>query len=171
MFHSPEFWAADDYRAKIKTPLEFVASAVRATGAEVSNPMPLVQALNRMGMPLYGSQPPIGYSMKASAWVNSAALINRMNFALALGNGRIKGIQPDQQILLGSTPPPDPDAAVALLEQDLLNGDVSAQTHAVVENQLTDPQISGRRLDDPARPPNYGTITGLILGSPEFQRK
>ena len=171
MFHSPEFRPADDYRAKIKTPLEFVVSAVRATGAEVTNPMPLVQALNRMGMPLYGSQPPTGYSMKASAWVNSAALINRMNFALALGNGHIKGVQPDQQILLGSTPPQEPDATVALLEQDLLNGDVSSQTHAIVEKQLSDPQISGRRLDDPARPPNYGVITGLILGSPEFQRR
>ena len=171
MFHSPEFWAADDYRAKIKTPLEFVTSAVRATGADVTNPMPLVQALNRMGMPLYGSQPPAGYSMKASAWVNSAALISRMNFALALGNGRLKGVQPDEAILLGSTPPQDSDAVVALLEQDLLNGDVSTQTHSVVEKQLADPQVSGRRLDDPARPPNYGIITGLILGSPEFQRR
>jgi uncharacterized protein (DUF1800 family) len=54
MFRSPEFWAADDYRAKVKTPLEFVVSAIRATAANVSNPMPLVQALNRMGEPLYG---------------------------------------------------------------------------------------------------------------------
>jgi hypothetical protein len=124
-----------------------------------------------MGMPLYGAQPPTGYSMKASAWVNSAALINRMNFALALGTSRIQGLQPDQQLLLGSSPPADADAGVALLERDLLNGDVSAQTHAVIEKQLADPQVSGRRLDDPARPPNYGVIVGLILGSPEFQRR
>src|SRR5437660_703123 len=101
LFRSPEFWAADDYRAKVKTPLEFVVSAVRATATEVSNPLPLVQALNRLGMPLYGMQPPTGYSMKAEAWVNSSALVNRMNFALALGNGKLRGVQPDTLILLG----------------------------------------------------------------------
>ena len=68
----------------MKTPLEFVASAVRATGAEVDDAMPLARQLNNMGMPLYGAQPPTGYSMKADTWVSSSALLNRMNFALAL---------------------------------------------------------------------------------------
>src|SRR6185312_16033559 len=68
MFKSPEFWSADAYRAKVKTPLEFVASAVRVSGVDVQNALPLVQFLNRMGMPLYGMQPPTGYSMKADAW-------------------------------------------------------------------------------------------------------
>jgi len=171
LFRSPEFWAADDYRAKVKTPLEFVVSAVRATATDVSNPLPLVQALNRLGMPLYGMQPPTGYSMKAEAWVNSSALVNRMNFALALGNGKLRGVQPDTLILLGPQPPADAGAALALLEGDLLNGDVSPQTHAVIQKQLADPQVTGRRLDDATRPPNYGAIAGLILGSPEFQKR
>ena len=171
LFSSPEFWAADDYRAKVKTPLEFVVSAVRATATDVSNPLPLVQALNRLGMPLYGMQPPTGYSMKAEAWVNSSALVNRMNFALALGNGKLRGVQPDTLILLGPQPPADAGAALALLEGDLLNGDVSPQTHAVIQKQLADPQVTGRRLDDATRQPNYGAIAGLILGSPEFQKR
>ena len=87
LFKSPEFWAPESYRAKVKTPLEFVVSAVRVTGADVNNALPLAQALQRLGMPLYGMQPPTGYSMKADAWVNSAALLNRMNFALGLGAG------------------------------------------------------------------------------------
>ena len=87
MFHSPEFWD-ETYRAKVKTPLEFVASAVRATGAEVGDAMPLARQLNHMGMPLYGAQPPTGYSMKAETWVSSSALLNRMNFALALTAAR-----------------------------------------------------------------------------------
>src|SRR5262249_19868155 len=91
MFHSPEFWSADAYRAQMKTPFEFVTSAVRASGADIHDAMPLVQTLNRMGMQLYGMQPPTGYSMKAEAWVNSAALLNRMNFALSLGSGRLQG--------------------------------------------------------------------------------
>ena len=72
----------------MKTPLEFVASAVRATGADVTDALPLARQLNNMGMPLYGAQPPTGYSMKAETWVSSSALLNRMNFALALDCGK-----------------------------------------------------------------------------------
>jgi uncharacterized protein (DUF1800 family) len=84
---SPEFFAADADRAKIKTPLEFVVSAVRATGANVVNAQPLVQAMATLGMPIYGCQPPTGYSMTADAWVNTGALISRMNFAVQLLDG------------------------------------------------------------------------------------
>ncbi len=171
MFHSPEFWAPQAYRTKVKTPLEFVASAVRASGVDVQNAMPLVQALNRMGMPLYGAQPPTGYSMKADAWVNSSALLNRMNLALAMGVGRLPGIKLQADSLLGKTPPSGASQTLARLEESLLSGDVSRQTHETIEKQLNDPQVTGRRLDDSPRPVNAGVITGLILGSPEFQRR
>jgi uncharacterized protein (DUF1800 family) len=171
MFTSPEFWAADAYRAKVKTPLEFVASAARASGVEIQNALPLVQFVNRMGMPLYGMQPPTGYSMKAEAWVNSAALLSRMNFALQLGTGRLAGTNLDPQTLLQGRSPEDAAGALALLESGILAGDVSAQTHAVIEKQMNDPQVTQRRLDDTGRAPNYGAIAGLIMGSPEFQRR
>jgi len=171
MFTSPEFWAADSYRAKVKTPLEFVASSVRASGVEVQNALPLVQFLNRMGMPLYGMQPPTGYSMKGETWVNSAALLTRMNFALQLGSGKLPGTSLDAQALLHGATPQDADAALAVLENGILGGDVSAQTHAVMQKQLNDPQVMQRKLDDPGRAPNYGAIAGLIMGSPEFQRR
>ena len=171
MFHSPEFWSPDVYHAKVKTPLEFVASAIRASGADVNNAASIVQALNRMGMPLYGAQPPTGYSMKAETWVNSAALLNRMNFALQFAVGRLPGTQFDAQRVLGPTEPTDPDAALALLENSLLAGDVSRQTHDTIKKQLDDPQVTGRTLDDPSRPPNIGAIAGLLLGSPEFQKR
>jgi len=171
MFHSPEFWAPDAYRAKVKTPLEFVASAVRASGAEVSNPLPLAQTLNRMGMPLFGMQPPTGYSMKADAWVNSAALLSRLNFALALGAGRLKGIQIDPARVLPEGVSADANAALAALENELLAGDISRNTHDTILTQMNDPQLTGRRLDDPERPPQAGVLAGLLLGSPEFQRR
>jgi uncharacterized protein (DUF1800 family) len=171
MFKSPEFWAPDAYRAKVKTPLEFIASAARASGVDINNALPLVQQLNRMGMPPYGMQPPTGYSMKADAWVNSSSLINRMNFALALGTGRLPGINANPQALLRGATPQDSEAALAVMENAILAGDVSAQTHAVIQKQLSDPQISQRRLDDPDKNPNYGAIAGLIMGSPEFQRR
>jgi uncharacterized protein (DUF1800 family) len=171
MFHSPEFWATDAYRAKMKTPLEFVASAARASGADIQNALPLVGTLNRMGMPLYAMQPPTGYSMKAEAWVNSSALLNRMNFALQLASGRLPGTSLDPQALIPGPAPADPSAALAALEQSILAGDVSPQTHAVMQKQLGDPQISQRKLDDADKKPNYGAIAGLIMGSPEFQRR
>src|SRR3984893_10938139 len=77
MLDSPEFWAPEAYRAKVKTPLEFVVSAVRASGADVTDAMPIARQLQNIGMPLFGMQPPTGYSMKADAWVNSSALLGR----------------------------------------------------------------------------------------------
>jgi uncharacterized protein (DUF1800 family) len=171
LFHSPEFWATDAYRAKMKTPFEFVASAARASGADIQNALPLVGTLNRMGMPLYAMQPPTGYSMKAEAWVNSSALLNRMNFALQLGSGKFPGTSLDPQGLIPGPAPADSRAALATLEQSILAGDVSPQTHAVMQKQLGDPQIAQRRLDDADKKPNYGAIAGLIMGSPEFQRR
>jgi uncharacterized protein (DUF1800 family) len=172
MFRSPEFWAPNAYRAKVKTPLEFVVSSVRASGVQMDNAMPVVQALNRMGMPLYQMQPPTGYSAKNEAWINTSALLQRLNFALALGAGRMPGMKfsPDA-VLQGAPEPGDAQGAVALLEQKLLSGDVSAQTHGTILKQLNDPQVTGRALDDAARPPNVGVIAGLLLGSPEFQRR
>ena len=171
MFHSPEFWAADAYRAKMKTPFEFVVSAARVSGADIQNTLPLVGTLNRMGMPLYAMQPPTGYSMKAEAWVNSSALLNRMNFALQLASGKLPGTSLDPQALIPGPAPADSQAALAALEQSILAGDVSSQTHAVMQRQLGDPQISQRKLDDADKQPNYGAIAGLIMGSPEFQRR
>ena len=169
MFKSPEFWSPEAYRAKVKTPLEFVVSAVRASGAQVEDTRQLIGTLNNMGMMPYGMQPPTGYSMKAETWVSSSALLGRMNFALALASGRIRGTSLDaSQLASGAT---DPQAALASLENSLLAGDVSKQTHDSIAKRLEDPQISQRRLDDVSRPPNVAVIAGLILGSPEFQRR
>ncbi len=173
MLKSPEFWSPDLYRAKVKTPLEFVASAIRASGAEVQDAMPLVQTLNRMGMPLYEQQPPTGYPMKADAWVNSSALLNRMNFALQLASGHMRGVDFNAQNLLGLGPAPETDAdqVLATLENSLVQGDISRQTHDTIVKQMNDPQVTGRVLDDKPRMPNAGVIAGFIMGSPEFQKR
>jgi len=171
MFRSPEFWSADAYRAKVKTPLEFVASAARATGADVTDALSLARQLNNMGMPLYGMQPPTGYSMKADTWVNSSALLGRMNFALALAGSKLRGVEVEPEHLLSSTQTPDSLQAQTALEGMFLCGDVSKQTHDTIAKQLDDPQVAQRRLDDAPKPPNIPVIAGLILGSPEFQRR
>jgi uncharacterized protein (DUF1800 family) len=169
LFSSPEFWAPESYRAKVKTPLEFVVSAVRASGAQVDDARALIGTLNNMGMMPYGMQPPTGYSMKADAWVNSSALLGRMNFALGLAAGKVRGVAVDSTQLAPSAT--DAQQALALLETSLLAGEVSKQTHETISKQLEDPQIAQRKLDDAPRPPNVAAIAGLILGSPEFQRR
>src|SRR4029077_11839108 len=171
MFKSPEFWSPEAYRAKVKTPLEFVVSAVRASGAQVEDARALFGTLNIMGMMPYGMQPPTGYSMKADVWVNSSALLGRMNFALGLAAGKIRGVKIDSPPGASAREPADAEQALAAQENSLLSGDISKQTHDTISKQLEDPKISQRRLDDPKRPPNAAAITGLILGSPEFQRR
>jgi uncharacterized protein (DUF1800 family) len=172
MYKSPEFWAPEAYRAKVKTPLEFVVSAVRASGADVANPQPLVNQLQKLGMPLYGMQPPTGYSMKADAWVNSAALLNRMNFGLALAGGKLPGVQWDPAAAVDQNQlPTDPAGALANFETVLLDGDVSKQTHSTILNQLNDPQAATRNNVPAAQGTNFRLIAGLLLGSPEFQRR
>jgi uncharacterized protein (DUF1800 family) len=181
MFRSPEFWDDGTYRDKVKTPLEFVASAVRATGAQVDDALPLTRQLNNMGMPLYGAQPPTGYSMKAETWVSSSALLNRINFALALTAGRIKGVKLDVGQLTGSTlASTDSALALAKLEADLLDGDISKQTHDSIVAQVDaagngdqqkDNKAGKRKSGDAMRSPDMNTIAGLLLGSPEFQRR
>jgi uncharacterized protein (DUF1800 family) len=168
MLQSPEFWAPDAYRAKVKTPLEFVVSAARASGADVSDAAPLARQLQVMGMPLYGAQPPTGYSTKAEAWVNSSALLDRMNFALALTAGRLNGIQVASN--LGES------VTGAALENTLLDGDISKQTHDTIASRLQDNHPDPKT--DQHKSPQAGTptssvsmIEGLLLGSPEFQRR
>ncbi len=90
---SPEFFSPDAYRAKVKTPLDFVASALRATGAEVRSAVPLARELREMGMPLYFCQPPTGYDDTASTWVSAGALVSRMNFAVELGKNLVRGVR------------------------------------------------------------------------------
>jgi uncharacterized protein (DUF1800 family) len=98
---SPEFLDPVSYRAKVKTPFEFVVSAVRATGAQFADTRMLVKAVQDLGMPLYQCQPPTGYKDTADAWTNTGALVNRMNFALAVsGAPQVEGVQATFEELL-----------------------------------------------------------------------
>src|ERR1035437_4855361 len=128
MIYSPEFWSKDAYRAKIKTPFELVVSATRAVGADVDVPLMLVQWINRIGQPLYQCEPPTGYSDKADAWVNAGALLNRMNFSLALTANRLRGARVDIDTLFGNQMERDPHAMLDRGVQVLLAGQASPQT-------------------------------------------
>jgi len=139
LFFSPEFWSVQTLNAKVKTPLAYVASAVRASKADVHYPIALAFAVARLGMPLYACQPPTGYSVQNGAWVGAGSLVERMNFALAFADNRLPGVVNHWDALLG------PDATALptsrktfMLEQDLLHGDISAQTKDAVLKGLVD---------------------------------
>jgi uncharacterized protein (DUF1800 family) len=147
---SPEFFAPGARRAKVKSPFEFVVSALRATGAEVRDTRGLAQSLRGLGMPVYLAQPPTGYVDRPDTWVNSGALINRMNFAVALVQNRVPGVTVDLSALAGR----DASKARDQLLATLLAGDASAETRAVV-----------------AKGKGVSQVAALTIGSPEFQRR
>jgi uncharacterized protein (DUF1800 family) len=180
---SPEFFSQDAHRAKIKTPLEIVASAVRALDGELApatvpgSPPPgggfaLALQVGRLGEPLYQLQPPTGYPDVAEAWVNTGALLNRMNFALGLTANRVPGVRVDLARALGSADRRKPEQVLDALLRAVLQGQATSQTRRVLAAQLADPEIT-RTTSDDRGPANTDVekLAALVLGSPEFQRR
>jgi uncharacterized protein (DUF1800 family) len=186
MVHAPEFWSPSIYQAKVKTPLEYVVSAARVSGTEIANTQPLVNALNQMGMPLYACVPPTGYSAKASEWVSTGALVTRMNFALSLATNHYPGIKTDWPV--DNSHPITPDLSEQLLEARLIPTGISTQTRTAVLTQAQsqtpapNPPTGPISLPVATKQPNPAVqaaaldrqnaqLAGLLLGSPEFQRR
>jgi uncharacterized protein (DUF1800 family) len=197
VFNSPEFNSAEARRAKIKTPFELAASALRTLGAEVEVRPALVQWVARMGEPLYGYQAPTGYPDEASYWVNTGALLERLNFSLALVSNRIPGARVDLSRFVGeeatSSRAVDQKAIVERFLALALQGDVSPRSREVLMKQLTaqaDAPVTTTPDDEEAREknvrearrerrqagatvgnPEVARIAALVIGSPEFQRQ
>lgn len=171
MIYSPEFWSKEAYRAKVKTPFELVASTARALDADVTVSLPLVGWIGRMGEPLFQCQPPTGYSDKATTWVNTGALLNRLNFALGFATDHMAGANVDLADMFGEDASKDPETALSRSLDLFLDGQVDPTTRQTLEARLNDPQILQARLDDPVKQVNEGLLSGLVLGTPEFQRR
>ena len=137
---SPEFLSPDAFRVKVKTPLEFVASALRTTGADVQNALPLVRTMQQLGMPLYFCQPPTGYKDTADGWVNTGAIVGRMNFALALASNKLPGVIVDSRESFVDS-------------RQVLGGEISETTRTTI-----------------AKASDAAQMAALTLGSPEFQK-
>jgi len=136
LFTSPEFWSREAYRAKVKTPEEFVVSAVRATGGEVQRPAIVLNAMGQLGMPFFGCQTPNGYSWKADAWVNSGDLLSRINIALALSSNKL-GTATDLDALMKINKPDALGSAQkeTKLEALFLEGELNPQARQTVLQQ------------------------------------
>ena len=159
IFHGPDFWAPDNGRAKVKTPLEFVVSAARAVSAEPDTSPRLAQVVARLGEPLYLHVAPDGYSEREAAWVNSGALLDRMNAAVALATGKLPGVTVVLDSIVGVG---DADQVIGEVNEKILGGAMSENTKQVLGRELagiSDP-IQARAL-----------AVGLALGGPEFQRQ
>ncbi len=150
---SDEFLGPSFRAAKVKTPLEFVVSTVRVTGAEVRQARDLVQRIADMGMPLYLQQPPTGYKDTAEEWISTSSLLARMNFALDLAGGGVRGVRLDASTVGGPSPSLESVAA------RLLPGGLSENSRKTLESEAKKPG------SEPTR------VVGLVLGSPEFQRR
>ncbi len=145
MLTSDEFFSQAAYRAKVKTPFEMIVSAVRATGAQVDFAFPLANQIAQLGEPLYRKLEPTGYSDANSEWVNSAALLARMNFALSLAQNKVPGSKLDAALFMG---------APADIARQVLFTDAKPETLAAIEKQTAN-----------------APVVGLMLGSPDFQRR
>ncbi len=167
LFSSEEFWSPAAVNAKVKTPLEFVASAARATGAEVDDlPPGLVLALRGLGQPLYSAQPPTGYKDTADAWVSTGALLNRMKVAMGLAANRLPGVRvepPAAALRAGST-----GEMVDQLGRQLLGRPMSESTGKALEAELAK---AAPGIEAGGRQAQARLALGWLLASPEFQRR
>jgi uncharacterized protein (DUF1800 family) len=152
MIEAPEFWDPANFRSKVKSPLEMVASAVRAVNGDIDYAQALTGQLNQLGEPLYRKLEPTGYSNLGAEWTNSASLLARMNFAIALARGRVPGVKVDPAQF-----PLTVDGS--RIERTILLSDPSAAARDAIQANIE-------------QQPELGAlVAGLTLGSPDFQRR
>jgi len=156
MLNSKEFFSEGAFRAKVKTPFEMIASALRATDAQVDYALPLAQQIGTLGEPLYRKVEPTGYSSANAEWVSSASLLGRMNFAIQLTQNKVPGVKVDE-----AKWPDDPAKAARLV----LFADATPQTKEVIVKALADQKAKDPKSGSPA------LLAGLVLGSPDFQKR
>jgi uncharacterized protein (DUF1800 family) len=165
LFSSPRFYDPKHISAKIKTPFELVASALRVTRAEIGPSRPLMEVLRGLGQLPYTESAPTGFPAASEEWVNSGAMLARMNFGLGLASGRIQGIRPSPQRAAGRRA--EPHVAVREMLAVLMPGMVTPALVQSIEQDLKEQSAAGT-----VTPRTLAArAAGLALGSPEFQRR
>jgi len=171
IINSPEFFAAANYRGKIKTPFEFVASAVRAANGTTDGSPALVAAVAQTGEPLYLASAPNGYPDTAGPWLNSASLLNRINFLSSLMANQLPGVRVDLRPLLEGANRRDMSQVLDYLAIGLLHNELNSESREIILQQLTKPGIVQVNVDGRLSNPDIEKIAALILASPEFERR
>jgi len=195
IFTDKEFFAPENYRAKIKTPFELAVSSIRALGADTNGSPAMLAMLNKLGEVPYGYQAPTGYPDKAEDWVNTGALLERMNFAIAVASNRIPGTSVNLKGLDGK----DKDQTLNNAIGSILGGEIADATKSTLKKQIDQPlpdvkpanemvdnemassdaASAGKgkganrqvRLLPASGDPEVIKVVSLVLGSPDFQRQ
>ena len=194
LFSDKEFFAPENYRAKIKSPFELAVSSIRTLGADTNASGAMVAMLNKLGEVPYGYQAPTGYPDTAEDWVNTGALLERLNFAVAIASNRIPGTRVDLKGFESKDKGQILDRSIAAI----LDGEISPATRALLLKQIEQPLPevkAGNELNDtamevpnmragqqggqnrqaqllnPSGNPEVFKVVSLVLGSPEFQRQ
>lgn len=169
---SREFESPAAYRAKVKSPLEYVASSLRALGADTDAGLPIVTALDRMGHPMFQYEAPSGYADRGGTWINSSTLLWRLNFSMLLATGRLPGTEVRLDNLLALNGGQSGTDLVTSVAERLLGGPVSPSTvEAVLSKGGMGPKFEAGPSTPPGIPAEAATVAGLLLASPEFQRR
>jgi uncharacterized protein (DUF1800 family) len=210
MVSSPEFWSKSAIREKTKSPFELAISSIRSLHADIKMPYPLYTWIDKMGQKLYYYQAPTGFPDKGQYWINTGALLNRMNFGLALASQRIAGVKVDLLTLNQGHEPESAEAAlltfgkIMMPERDLTqsisrltpllndpllqqkvenkaNKEVAARQPGVAEAESEPINNGGKKsvvankfasvTNDKANANLLSQVVGIIVGSPEFQRR
>jgi len=193
LFSDKEFFAAENYRTKIKSPFELAVSSIRTLGGDTNASPALLAMLNKLGEVPYAYQAPTGYPDTAEDWVNTGALLERLNFAVAIASNRIPGTRVD----LKQFASPDKSQILNKAVAEILDGEISPATKANLIKQLEKPlpevkagteitdevmspanmqaarrgQNGQARLLNPSGNPDVFKVVSLVLGTPEFQRQ
>ena len=191
---SPEFNSVTTFRSKMKSPLELVASAIRAVDGDTNGAPALNDWMRRMGEPLYQQQAPTGYKEDSTQWNNTGVFLNRINFMLALANNQINGTTYDAARLVSAPMMADTDAAMSKLTALITHTELSTESRHAVRAALEEKTAPPTRAENQARPVSTNTkpevvnaslqnkpeaamtkrlaqLIGVLLGTAEFQRK
>ena len=176
---SPEFFSRTSYRSKVKSPFELVASALRAVGAQPDSSMRSAQMVGFLGAPMFGHQAPNGWPETGESWMNSGAILNRINFGLGLAGGRLPGATLAQwtetEHLKNATRDLQVDAVILAFfggqaspdtRQILLKGD----NPLMAKNGGPRPALA-RAIGQQVQLNGFAQVVGLAIGAPEFQRR
>ena len=185
---APEFWSPDALREKTKSPFELAIGSVRSLNARIDQPMQLYNWVTRMGEKKYYYQAPTGFPDKGAYWINTGSLLNRMNFGLALAADRIPGVYVDLLSLNNGHEPESAAAALLTYGHIILPERNLDATVKRLTPMLNDPSFSKKVEDASAKTmvsdstavamsmveagdPMLAQVVGIIIGSPEYQRR
>ncbi|WP_276089557.1 DUF1800 domain-containing protein [Pedobacter sp. JY14-1] len=191
MVSEPEFWDRAALREKTKSPFELVISAVRSLDAKITQPYQLFSWINKMGQKIYYYQAPTGFPDRGQYWINTGSLLSRMNFGLALATQRIPGVHIDLKALNNNREPESADSALLIYSRLIMPERNLTETMKRLKPMLSNPGLANRlqqaaeknvvagqdkdkmqKTELPVVNENMlAQVVGVIIGSPEFQRK